>query len=86
MSERRRIHLIAQKGSPLGTKRHVIVAERRMRLGQPGAYAVGPFRYLTPEALEEELAAPPPPPAAHTGRLDTIQREIVGQRFLGKVH
>jgi hypothetical protein len=84
MPERPRIKLIAQKGSPLGTKRHELVVERRMRQGQPGAYAVGPFRYLTPEALEEERAAPRPAPPPR-GRLDPIQREYAGQKFLGKV-
>lgn len=78
------IRLVAQKGSPLGTKRHVQAVERRQRLGQPGAYVSGPNRYLTPEALEEERARPAPPPRPR-GKLDPIQAEIVGQRFLGKV-
>lgn len=84
MPERPTIRLIAQKGSPLGTRRHVQAVERRLRTGAPGAYVSGPNRYLTPEALEEERSAPRPPKAPQ-GRLDPIQREIVGQRFLGKV-
>lgn len=81
----RRIHLVAQKGSPLGTKRHILCVERRLRLGQPGAYQDGTNHYLTAEALAEEQAAPPPPKAPR-GRLDPIQRELAGVRFLGKVH
>lgn len=78
------IRLIAQKGSPLGTRPHVEAVERRLRLGQGGAYTSGGARYLTPEALEEERKRPAPPPKPR-GRLDPIQREFVGMRFLGKV-
>jgi hypothetical protein len=78
------IRLVAQKGSPLGTKRHVEAVERRLRLGQDGAYQAGPGRYLTPEALEEERKRPAPPPRPR-GKLDPIQAEIAGVRFLGKV-
>lgn len=86
MPSRPTIRLIPQKGSPLGTRRHIQCVERRARLGQPGAYVSGDQRYLTPEALEEERLAPPAkskPRAA--GKLDPIQRELVGVRFLGKV-
>ncbi len=86
MPERPSIRLIAQKGSPLGTKRHVACVERRLRLGEPGAYQVGELRYLTAEALEEERLAPQPKPTKpRKGRLDPVQRELVGVRFLGKV-
>lgn len=85
MPERPSIRLIPQKGSPLGTRRHIACVERRMRGGQPGAYVSGDRRYLTPEALEEELQAPAPKPRPHAGKLDAIQRELVGVRFLGKV-
>ena len=78
------LRLVAQKGSPLGTKQHVEAVERRLRLGQGGAYQSGTARYLTPEALEEERKRPAPPPKPR-GRLDPIQRELVGLRFLGKV-
>jgi hypothetical protein len=85
MPERPTIRLIAQKGSPLGSKRHVQAVERRLQAGADGAYAVGPNRYLTPEALEEERHAPRRPARQPQGRLDPIQRELVGLRFLGKV-
>lgn len=85
MPERPRIRLVAQKGSPLGTKRHELAVERRERMGQGGAYSVGPFRYLTPEALDEELAKPRTVRPQRTGRLDPVQREYAGVRFLGKV-
>lgn len=84
MPKRTTIRLIPQKGSPLGTKRHVQAVERRLQAGLPGAYASGALRYLTPEALAEEKARPAPPPPAR-GRLDPIQREIAGVGFLGKV-
>lgn len=83
--QRPALRYIAQKGSPLGTKRHVQAVERRLRGGEPGAYASGPNRYLTPEALEEERARPAPPPRPRRGKLDPIQREIAGVGFLGKV-
>ncbi len=86
MPERRTIRLIPQKGSPLGTRRHVACVERRLRRGEPGAYQVGELRYLTAEALEEERAAPQPQPTKpRKGRLDPLQRELVGVRFLGKI-
>jgi hypothetical protein len=86
MPSRPSIRLIAQKGSPLGTRRHVACVERRVRGGQPGAYVCGDQRYLTPEALEEEREAPPAKPKPRAaGKLDPIQRELVGVRFLGKV-
>lgn len=85
MPSRPSIRLIAQKGSPLGTKRHVAVVERRLRRGEPGAYSSGTARYLTPEALDEELAAPPSKPARPRGKLDPLTRELVGVRYLGKV-
>lgn len=87
MPERPSIRIVPQKGSPLGTRRHIQCVERRVRLGQPGAYVSGDQRYLTPEALEEERRAQPTPkpkPRA-AGKLDPIQRELVGVRFLGKV-
>jgi hypothetical protein len=83
-AKRATLRLVAQKGSPLGTKRHVEAVERRLRLGQDGAYQSGTARYLTPEALEEERRRPAPPPKPR-GMLDPIQREIAGVRFLGKV-
>lgn len=86
MPERPSIRLIPQKGSPLGTRPHIACVERRVRGGLPGAYVSGDQRYLTPEALEEERQAQPrkaKPRAA--GKLDAIQRELVGVRFLGKV-
>jgi hypothetical protein len=84
MSDRPRIRLVAQKGSPLGTKRHILCVERRLRQGLDGAYQVGSNHYLTPEALAEEQAAPAPSKSPR-GRLDPIQREYAGARFLGKV-
>lgn len=83
-AKRATIRLIAQKGSPLGTRRHIDAVDRRLRGGQPGAYSSGPNRYLTPEALEEERKRPAPAPPAR-GRLDPIQAEFAGVRFLGKV-
>lgn len=89
MPKRTTIRLIPQKGSPLGTKRHVQAVERRLAAGLPGAYSSGALRYLTPEALKEERRRlererrNPAPPAR--GRLDPIQREIAGVGFLGKV-
>jgi len=85
MPDRPTIRLIAQKGSPLGTRRHVACVERRLRRGEPGAYAVGEARYLTPEALDEERASEPQTTKPRKGRLDPMQRELVGVRFLGKV-
>jgi len=85
MAERRTIRLVAQKGSPLGTQRHIACVERRVRGGEPGAYVAGAARYLTPEAIAEELAAPRPKALRPRGKLDPIQRELVGLRFLGKV-
>lgn len=81
---RRRIELIPQKGSPLGTKRHILCVERRLREGLDGAYQSGTQHYLTPEALAEEQSKPAPPKSPR-GRLDPIQREYAGARFLGKV-
>lgn len=86
MPSRPTIRLIPQKGSPLGTRRHVACVERRLRRGEPGAYVSGDQRYLTPEALEEERKAPPSQPnKPRKGRLDAVQRELVGVGFLGKV-
>lgn len=86
MKKSKTIHLIAQKGSPLGTARHIACVERRLRGGQAGAYVAGAARYLTHEALAEELAEPPSKKGKpHRGRLDAIQRELVGVKFLGKV-
>jgi len=86
MPSRPSIRLIPQKGSPLTTRRHVACVERRIKRGQPGAYVSGDQRYLTPEALAEELAAPPSQPnKPRKGRLDPLQRELVGVAFLGKV-
>lgn len=86
MPERPSIRIIPQKGSPLGTRRHIACVERRMKRGQPGAYVSGDQRYLTPEALEEERAAPlSQPNQPRKGKLDPLQRELVGVSFLGKV-
>lgn len=87
MPERPTIRLIAQKGSPLGTRRHVECVVRRMQKGQPGAYAANASFYLTPEALDEELAAPPPrrKKSKRGVKLTRTQRELVGVRFLAKV-
>lgn len=87
MPERPTIRFVAQKGSPLGTGRHVQAVVRRLHRGQPGAYAAQGSYFLTPEALDEELAAPKPKPKLKRRgvKLTRLQRELVGVRFLSKV-
>lgn len=87
MPERPSIRFIAQKGSPLGTHRHVRCVVRRLQQGLPGAFAAQESYFLTPEALEEELAAPKPKPRSKRRgvKLTRMQRELVGVRFMSKV-
>lgn len=75
------ILFIEQKDSPLGRRRHVACVDRRLRGGEPGAYVVGRYCYLTREALDEEvarLAEANPPTRKPQGKLDDLQRETIG--------
>lgn len=47
---------IEQTGSPLGPRVHVAAVKRRVIAGEPGARIDNRRYYLTPEALQEELA------------------------------
>ncbi len=47
--------LLAQKGSPLGARRHIRAVRRRVAAGEAGASIVGRRYLLTREALNEEL-------------------------------
>jgi hypothetical protein len=54
--------MVAQRGSPLGPRRHRAAVERRMKNGEGGAAIVGKRHYyLTHQALQEELGVQPPP-------------------------
>jgi hypothetical protein len=48
--------LIDQVASPLGNRRHCAAVQRLVAAGKPGASIVGRKHFLTPEALQAELA------------------------------
>lgn len=47
--------MLAQSGSPLGSRRHCAAVQRRVLQKIPGAAIVGRQHFLTPEAMAEEL-------------------------------
>jgi hypothetical protein len=54
--------MVAQTGSPLGSRKHRDAVKRRMQSGEGGASIVGRRHYLTHEALQQELGMAPRPP------------------------
>jgi hypothetical protein len=48
--------LVSQAASPLGKRRHCAAVRARVSRGDPGGCVVGRTYYLTPAALQEELA------------------------------
>ena len=77
-----------QSRSPLGRRRHIAAARRRIASGQPGAAQVGRRYLMSPEALSEELArtsgrhVDPPAPASGSVRaeLESALRVVKGGR------
>lgn len=68
--------MIDQSASPLGNRRHCTAVQRRIAKGLPGASIVGRKHYLTPEALQAELAqASPRKPRKTDAAKDTSPRE-----------
>lgn len=52
--------MVAQYGSPLGSRVHRAAVKRRIERGEGGASVVGRRYLLTHEALQAELAMPAP--------------------------
>lgn len=48
--------MVDQHRSPLGNRRHCTAVQRLVAAGKPGASIVGRKHFLTPEALQAELA------------------------------
>lgn len=53
--------LVPQASSPLGKRRHCAAVRARVQRGDAGGCVVGRIYYLTPQALNEELAKGKPP-------------------------
>ena len=51
--------MVDQHKSPLGNRRHRAAVQRLVAAGKPGACIVGRKHFLTPEALQAELASAP---------------------------
>lgn len=77
---------VEQANSPLGPRRHVAAAKRRIIKGQPGVRRDGRKYFLSPDALREELARvhatsleqdePPEPPVIKAAAKDEMMARL----------
>lgn len=68
--------MIDQTSSPLGNRRHCAAVQRRVSKGLPGASIVGRKHYLSPDALEQELAQAKPAKARRTAPANDVPTPI----------